>query len=72
MEPVFVEYFKQIFIPAVVWVGAGLISYVVVIYTDSMILRLFIGSIVLLGLLIILNYILNRIFLIEIKGLVRK
>lgn len=66
----FVEYHKEIAVPAVVAVGAGLVSYVAVSYTDSMILRLLIGSMVGLGLIMALNYILNRKYLIEIKGFV--
>ncbi|MBD3796813.1 MAG: MOP flippase family protein [Campylobacterales bacterium] len=68
----FAEYFKQILIPAFIAVIAGALSYFIVNVTESLLVKLIFGSLV--GLLIVgmLNFMWNKKFLVELKGLARR
>ena len=68
----FVEYHKEIFIPAVVAVISGVMVYLSTYYIDTTLLKfivaIFIGFLFFVG----LNYILNKKLLIELKKIISK
>ncbi|MCK9453309.1 MAG: hypothetical protein M0Q90_16550 [Bacteroidales bacterium] len=68
----FTEYFKQILIPASIAVLAGILSYFVVNITESLLVKLIFGSLVGLLMVGMLNFVWNKKFLVELKGLVRR
>ena len=67
----FIEYHKEIFIPTIIAVVSGLTAYLSIYYIEMTILKFIIASLVGLIFVVVLNYILNRKFLIELKGFVK-
>jgi O-antigen/teichoic acid export membrane protein len=65
----FVEYHKEILIPIIVSTLAGIISYISIIQIEQLVFKLITGTIVGLIIIIIMNYFLNRKFLLDLKGL---
>ena len=68
----FVEYYKEIFIPFTIALITGIISYVAVIIVDQIILRIILGVITGLFVMTLLNFVLNRKFLMELKHFIKK
>lgn len=68
----FVEYHKQILIPAIVSFCAGIVSYLSIMYVEQIVLKLLIGSVVGFVVVVGLNYFMNKNFLIELKGVGRQ
>lgn len=68
----FTEYFKQILIPASIAVLAGILSYFVVNITESLLVKLIFGSMVGLLMVGMLNFVWNKKFLVELRGMVRR
>lgn len=68
----FVEYFKQILIPVFIAVTAGALSYFIVNVTESLLVKLTFGLLVGLLMVGMLNFMWNKKFLLELKGLVRR
>lgn len=64
----FVEYHKQILIPAIVSFCAGIVSYLSIMYIEQIVLKLLIGSVVGFVVVVGLNYLMNKGFLMELKG----
>jgi len=64
----FVEYNKEIIVPAIVALGAGVISYLLMIYVEQAILKFLIGSFVGFVVVVGLNYLMNKEFLMELRG----
>ena len=64
----FIEYHKEIFVPFIVSFSSAMVTYTFVTCIDNMLIRLILGSIIGLMMIIGLNYIFNRKFLIELKG----
>lgn len=65
----FVEYHKEIAIPAIIAFGVGVVGYISLMYIEHIALKFLIGSVV--GGIVVfgLNYIMNKNFLVELKGL---
>lgn len=68
----FTEYFKQILIPAFIAVCVGMIVYIAVNFTHSILLKFIIGITVGAVIVYALNRLWNRGFLMELRGMVRR
>ncbi|WP_121628876.1 MOP flippase family protein [Poseidonibacter antarcticus] len=64
----FIEYHKEIFIPAFLSFTAGLAAYSSIYFIEITWLRLLLGSLIGLVVVVGLNYIMNKKFLDELKG----
>lgn len=67
----FVEYHREIVIPALVAFGAGAVSFLAVIYVEQIALKFLVGSVVGVIVVLGLNYAINKKFLVELKGFSR-
>ncbi|MEJ2499295.1 MAG: MOP flippase family protein [Sulfurovaceae bacterium] len=67
----FMEYHKQILIPALIAALSGAFSYMVVNATESLLVKLIFGSLVGLLMVGVLNFVWNKKFLVELKGMMR-
>ena len=65
----FVEYHKEIAVPAIVAFCAGIVSYLSIMYFEQTVLKFLIGSFVGFVVVVGLNYFMNRSFLMELKGM---
>lgn len=65
----FVEYHKQIAVPAIVAFCAGAVSFLSIMYFKQVAFKFLVGSIVGVILVIVLNYLINKAFLMELKEL---
>lgn len=68
----FVEYHREIFLPAVIASISGIVVYFSISFLEFVWLKFLVGSVVGMALVIGLNYVWNRKFLIEIKGFVKR
>lgn len=67
----FVEYHREIVIPALIAFGAGAVSFLAVMYVEQVALRFLVGSVVGAIVVVGLNYVMNKGFLMEVKGFKR-
>jgi len=63
----FIEYHKEIFIPMIIAIISGLVAYVSIYFVEIIWLRFLVSSVVGLILVVGLNYIMNRKFLVELR-----
>lgn len=70
-EAEFVEYHREIFIPAFISIFSSIIVYYSISLIESIWLRFMIGSVVGLVLILGMNYLLNKKFLIALKDLIK-
>jgi O-antigen/teichoic acid export membrane protein len=64
----FIKYHKEIVLPAIISIIAGIIISLFVDYIDDLVQRLILGTILWFVMIVGLNLLLNRKFLVEIKG----
>jgi len=68
----FIEYHRQILIPALIAIGTGMIIYITVGFIYNVILKFIIGMIAGAVIVYAFNRLWNKNFLVELKGLVRR
>ena len=65
----FVEYHKEIAVPAIVAFCAGIVSYLSIMYIEQTVFKFLIGSVVGFAVVVGLNYLMNKVFLMELRGM---
>jgi len=69
----FIEYFRQIFIPAVISLLAGIVSYAAVFsFSHLILIKIIIGTLTGFVMICVLNMIFNRQFMIELRYFMKK
>jgi O-antigen/teichoic acid export membrane protein len=67
----FIEYHKEIVLPAIISIIAGIVISLFISYVDDVVQRLIFGTILGFVMIVGLNLLLNRKFLIELKGFIK-
>lgn len=65
----FVEYHREIVVPALIAFGAGVVSYLSIIYVEQTVLKFLVGSVVGMIVVVGLNYVMNKGFMMELRGM---
>ena len=67
----FIEYHKEILIPFIIALISGILAYLAINYFESTVLKLIVSSLVGSAMVIGLNSLMNRKFLVELRGLIK-